>query len=45
MLEHTKKRPAEKLVPLHLMVHPANVATITRYVEQLEIPSLFLGVR
>jgi len=36
MLEHTKKRPTEKLVPLHLMVHPANVATITKYVEQLE---------
>ena len=36
MLEHTKKRPTENLVPLHLMVHPANVAAITRYVEQLE---------
>ena len=36
MLEHTKKLPTENLVPLHLMVHPANVATITRYVEQLE---------
>ena len=32
----TKKLPTENLVPLHLMVHPSNVATITRYVEQLE---------
>jgi hypothetical protein len=31
-----KKHPTENLVPLHLMVHPANVATITRYVETLE---------
>lgn len=36
MLEHTKKRRTEELVPLHLMVHPGNVAAITRYVEQLE---------
>lgn len=36
MLERTKKRPTEGLVPLNLMVHPANVATITKYVEQLE---------
>lgn len=26
----------ENLVPLNLMVHPSNVAAITRYVEQLE---------
>jgi len=32
----TKRPRTENLVPLHLMVHPANVATITRYVEQLE---------
>lgn len=32
----TKRPHTEDLVPLHLMVHPANVATITRYVEQLE---------
>ena len=32
----TKKLPTENLVPLQLMVHPSNVATITRYVEQLE---------
>lgn len=32
----TKKHPTENLVPLHLMVHPANVSTITRYVETLE---------
>jgi len=32
----TKKPPTENLVTLHLMVHPSNVATITRYVEQLE---------
>ncbi|MDD2540466.1 MAG: helix-turn-helix transcriptional regulator [Desulfuromonadaceae bacterium] len=31
-----KKHPTEDLVPLHLMVHPANVSTITRYVETLE---------
>lgn len=32
----TKKHHTENLVPLHLMVHPANVATITKYVESLE---------
>lgn len=32
----TKKPRTEKLVPLNLMVHPAHVAAITRYVEQLE---------
>ena len=32
----TKKPPTENLVPLNLMVHPSNVAIITRYVEQLE---------
>ena len=32
----TKKPHTENLVPLRLMVHPSNVATITRYVEQLE---------
>ncbi|GFO63657.1 helix-turn-helix domain-containing protein [Geomonas paludis] len=36
MLARTKKRPTEGLVPLQLMVHPANVAAITRYAEQLE---------
>ena len=36
MLAHTKKLPTENLVPLHLMVHPANVTSITRYVETLE---------
>jgi len=36
MLARTKKHPTEELVPLQLMVHPANVAAITRYVEQLE---------
>ena len=36
MLARTKKRPIEGLVPLQLMVHPANVAAITRYAEQLE---------
>lgn len=36
MLARTKKRLTEELVPLQLMVHPANVATITKYVEQLE---------
>ena len=35
-MERTKKRPTENLVPLHLMVHPEHIATITRYVEQLE---------
>jgi DNA-binding XRE family transcriptional regulator len=32
----TKKPRTENLVPLHLMVHPANVASITKYVETLE---------
>lgn len=32
----TKKHHTEKLVPLHLMVRPENVITITRYVEGLE---------
>ncbi len=32
----TKKPHTENLIPLHLMVHPANVDTITRYVAQLE---------
>ncbi|MDR3581585.1 MAG: helix-turn-helix transcriptional regulator [Oryzomonas sp.] len=32
----TKRHRTENLIPLHLMVHPSNVATITRYVEQLE---------
>lgn len=36
MQVHTKKLHTENLVPIQLMVHPANVATITRYVEQLE---------
>ena len=36
MLERTKKPHTEKLVPLHLMVRPENVTTITRYVEGLE---------
>ncbi|GFO63676.1 helix-turn-helix domain-containing protein [Geomonas paludis] len=36
MLGRTKKRPTEELVPLHLMVHPAHVAAITEYAEQLE---------
>lgn len=36
MREHTKKLPTDDLIPLNLMVHPSNVATITRYVEQLE---------
>jgi hypothetical protein len=31
-----KKHPTENLVPLHLMVHPANVTNITRYVASLE---------
>jgi len=34
----TKKHHTENLVPLHLMVHPANIATITRFVESLEKP-------
>ncbi len=36
MQAHMKKHPTENLVPLHLMVHPANVVTITQYVETLE---------
>lgn len=32
----TKKHHTEKLVPLHLMVRPENVTTITRYVDRLE---------
>lgn len=32
----TKKHHTDKLVPLRLMVHPENVATITRYAEGLE---------
>ena len=36
MQVHTKKPHTELLVPIQLMVHPANVAAITRYVEQLE---------
>lgn len=36
MQAHMKKHPTESLVPLHLMVHPANVSTITQYVETLE---------
>ena len=37
MQELTKKPHTENLVPLHLMVHPSHVATITRYAEQLEM--------
>jgi ribosome-binding protein aMBF1 (putative translation factor) len=36
MPELTKKHHTESLIPLNLMVHPANVAAITRYVETLE---------
>lgn len=37
MRAHTKKRRTEKgLVPLHFMVHPANVARIMRYVSSIE---------
>ncbi len=36
MQAHMKKHLTEELVPLHLMVHPANVSTITRYVDTLE---------
>ena len=32
----TKKPHTDNLVPLHLMVHPEHIATITRYVNQLE---------
>jgi hypothetical protein len=39
MLDHTNKHPTEKLLPLHLMVHPANVARITNYVKTLESSS------
>jgi DNA-binding XRE family transcriptional regulator len=37
----TKKHHTEKkLVPLHLMVHPENIPTITKYVEQIESGSV-----
>ncbi|MEI6209061.1 MAG: helix-turn-helix transcriptional regulator [Desulfuromonadales bacterium] len=37
MQAHTKKHPTEScLVPLHFMVHPANVKRITHYVESVE---------
>lgn len=37
MQEHTKKRRTEKgLVPLHFLVHPANVERIRRYVSSIE---------
>lgn len=36
MLARTKRRPTEGLVPLKLMVHPANIDAITKYAEQLE---------
>jgi len=36
MQELTKRPDTEELVPLNLMVHRSNVATITRYVELLE---------
>jgi DNA-binding XRE family transcriptional regulator len=32
----TKKHHTENLVPLHLLVHPANIAAIKNYVESLE---------
>lgn len=32
----TKKHHTESLIPLNLMVHPANVAAITKYAETLE---------
>lgn len=32
----TKKHHTENLVPLHLMVHPANIAAIKNYVDSLE---------
>jgi len=36
MQAHTKKHPTDGLVPLHFMVHPANVERITRFVESVE---------
>jgi DNA-binding XRE family transcriptional regulator len=37
MQAHTKKHPIESgLVPLHFMVHPANVKRITRFIESVE---------
>ena len=39
MSELTKKHHTENLVPLSLMVHPANVASIKRYVKELESSS------
>ncbi len=37
MQGHTRKHPTDsELVPLHFMVHPANVERITRYVEKVE---------
>jgi len=37
MQEHTKKHRTEKgLVPLHFLVHPANVERIRRYVLSIE---------
>lgn len=37
MRAHTKKHHTESgLVPLHFLVHPANVKRITRYVESIE---------
>ena len=37
MQVHTKKHPTEPgLVPVHFMVHPANVKRITRFVESVE---------
>ncbi len=37
MQAHTKKHPTESgLVPLHFLVHPANVKRITRYVKAIE---------
>ncbi len=37
MQAHTKKHPTETgLVPLHFMVHPANVERIRRYVSSIE---------
>lgn len=37
MQAHTKKHPTESgLVPVQFMVHPLNVARITRFVESIE---------
>lgn len=37
MQAHTKKHPTESgLVSIHLMVHPANVKRITRYIKAVE---------